>query len=166
MGKALAVSISILLLVSTAARGMEIHSALCLHGCPLGSPPSNDLVIRNNYILSNNDLTKLADWVSYKVTRDTIGPTQRRSWKADPWLAENETLEPNDYTGANAALDTERGHQAPLASFTGTDTWRETNYLSNITPQQGDLNGGAWRVLEGAVRSLAQSPGVDCPAPL
>jgi endonuclease G len=148
-------------LASAPALALEVHSSHCLHGCPFGSPASNDLVIRENYILNNNDLTKFADWVAYKVTRDTIGRTQSRTWKADPWLAENETLEPNDYVGANAALDTERGHQAPLASFTSTETWRETNYLSNITPQQEDLNGGAWRVLEAAVRTLAGSLGVE-----
>ena len=155
------VTCTLSLLWTLGAVGQEIHSSLCLHGCPFGSPATNDLLIRQNYILSSNDLTKFADWAAYKVTRDTIGPTQSRTWKADPWLAENETLEPEDYTGANAALGTERGHQVPLASFTGTDTWSETNYLSNITPQQGSLNGSAWGSLESAVRSLAQEDGVE-----
>ena len=35
------------------------------------------------------------------------------------------TLEPADYRVANAALQTDRGHQAPLASFTGTDHWQD-----------------------------------------
>ncbi len=48
----------------------------------------------------------------------------------------------------------------PLASFTGTDHWRDTNFLSNITPQQGTLNNGAWKVLEGRVRSLAEQTSV------
>jgi len=137
-----------------AAQG--IHADLCMQGCPIGSPATNDLIIRDIYVLSSNDATKFADWVAYRVTRNTIGPTARRTWRADPWLAASETLEPDDYIGANAALNTDRGHQAPLASFTGTDDWEATNYLSNITPQSSALNQGAWVRLESSVRTLAE----------
>ena len=152
----------VVLIVSAAlslpAAAQEIHSDLCLYGCPSGSPPSNDLIIRDVFILSSNDMTKFADWVAYRVTKDTIGTTKRRIWRADPWLADDETLEPDDYDGANSALKTDRGHQAPLASFTGTADWEVTNYLSNITPQKSDLNRGAWVKLENAVRTLAKDP--------
>jgi endonuclease G len=81
-------------------------------------------------------------------------------WKAAPLLEDRETLEPDDYTDANAVLHTDRRHQVPLASFTGTPFWRDTNYLSNITPQKSDLNQGAWATLEGRVRDFARQPGV------
>ena len=136
----------------------EIHSNLCLNGCPTGSPATNDVVIRDIYILSSNDTTKFADWVAYRVMKNTIGKTARRRWKADPRLADDETLEPGDYKGAFAELKTDRGHQAPLASFTGTSNWEATNYLSNITPQKSALNQGAWVKLENAVRALAKRP--------
>lgn len=137
----------------------ELHADLCLHGCPAGASPTNDVVVREIYVLSSNDATKLADWVAYRVTAHTIGPTAERRWKADPALSGAETLEPDDYRGANAALGTDRGHQAPLASFTGTDAWETTNYLSNITPQRSALNRGAWARLEDAVRGLARERG-------
>ena len=54
---------------------------------------------------------------------------------------------------------TDRGHQVPLASFTGTPHWETTNYLSNVTPQRSALNRGAWALLERAVRDLAWSTG-------
>jgi len=143
------------------ARAQEIHSAHCLHGCPLGGPATNDLIIREIYVLSSNDSTKFADWAAYKVTSSTIGPTQSRNWKADPALDPSETLEPqpDDYRRANAVLGTDRGHQVPLASFTGTPHWRTTNYLSNITPQMAALNQGPWQSLEGRVRDLARERG-------
>lgn len=101
--------------------GLEIHSpAHCLYGCPKGSPPGSDLIIRETYILSSNDLKKLADWVAYRVTSKTIGPSQARNWRKDPLLAQHETLEPNDYRNASEVIGTDRGHQAPLASFSGT----------------------------------------------
>jgi endonuclease G len=143
------------------ASTQEIHADLCMYGCPSGSPPTNDIIIRDIYILSSNDSTKFADWVAYRVTKDTIGQTQKRIWKPDPWLADDETLEPEDYGGAFAALKTDRGHQAPLASFTATPNWKVTNYLSNITPQKSELNQGPWKKLEDAVRALAKKPGTS-----
>jgi endonuclease G, mitochondrial len=138
------------------ADGAEIHTYHCLHGCPMGAAETNDLVVREIYTLSSNDLTKMADWVAYRVTKATIGSSEGRTWKADPWLAPEETLEPPDYDGAPAQLKIDRGHQAPLASFSGTPQAAETNFLSNITPQKADLNQGSWVRLETAERTLAQ----------
>ena len=76
-------------------------------------------------------------------------------------MAESETLEPADYKQAHALLDTDRGHQVPLASFSGTPHWPETNYLSNITPQKSALNQGPWRRLEEAARKLANQAVVN-----
>ena len=143
------------------ANAQEIHADLCMHGCPSGSPLTNDIIIRDIYILSSNDSTKFADWVAYRVTKDTIGQTQKRTWKPDPWLANDETLESEDYDGAFAALKTDRGHQAPLASFTATPNWKATNYLSNITAQKSELNQGPWKKLEDAVRALAKKPDIS-----
>ena len=137
------------------AKAVELHTDLCLYGCPAGAAQTNDVVVRPIYVLSSNDSTKFADWVAYRVTKNTIGRTKSRQWKADPALAESETLEPSDYRGANSALGTDRGHQVPLASFTGTPHWKTTNLLSNITPQRSTLNQGPWRELEEAVRDLS-----------
>ena len=143
------------------AAAVELHTELCLYGCPAGAAQTNDVIVRPIYVLSSNDSTKFADWVAYRVTENSIGPTASRRWKADHVLAEVETLEPRDYRGANRALGTDRGHQVPLASFTGTPHWETTNLLSNITPQRSALNQGPWRVLEEAVRDLAKRRGED-----
>lgn len=139
------------------ASDAELHTFHCLHGCPLGAPGIDDIIVREIYTLASNDLTRIADWVAYRVTPSTIGPSQSRNWNSDPWLDEDETLEEEDYDGANAALGTDRGHQAPLAAFSGTEFWPETNFLSNITPQVGALNQGPWQRLEGTERDLASA---------
>ena len=138
-----------------------VDSDHCLMSCPGGAPAANDVITREIYTLSNNGTTKFADWVAYRTTTDTIGPTKPRNWRADPLLPADRTLEPEDYTGANAALGTDRGHQGPLASFTSTEHWRDTNILSNITPQQAALNQGPWERLESAERELAKQEGVQ-----
>ncbi len=147
-------ALAAVLAIIAPAIAQEIHSGHCLHGCPSGAPATNDLIVREIYILSSNDLTKFADWAAYRITAQTVGPTRTRTWKADPLLEDRETLEPDDYKDANAELKTDRGHQVPLASFTGTTHWRDTNYLSNITPQKADLNQGVWKRLEDRAREL------------
>lgn len=134
----------------------EIHTFHCLHGCPMGSPSTNDLIVREIYTLSSNDRTKLADWVAYRVTVDLIGPSGQRRWQADPWLAAAETLLPEHYVEAHEALTVDRGHQAPLASFSGSPHADDTNYLSNITPQRSALNQGPWVRLETAERDFVE----------
>ncbi len=134
----------------------EPLDANCFQQCPV-TRTVNRIVARASHTFSNNAATKFADWVAYDVVPADIGPSQRRSWRPDPLLPPDETLEPADYKGAHKALKTDRGHQAPLASFTGAPGWQATNYLSNITPQKSALNQGPWKELEAAVRVLARS---------
>lgn len=129
-----------------------------IYDCPTGAPSSNTVVNRSIYTLSNNRTTKFADWTAYHVTPSTIdGPSRSRNWKADPAISSSYTLEPSDYTDAHAILGTDRGHQVPLASFSNTSSWADTNYLSNITPQKSELNQGPWVRLENAVRSYVRT---------
>ena len=133
------------------------ENALCfLNHCPTGSPKDNFLVNHQIYILSSNRETKFADWVAYVVKKNNLnGPSRERNWKQDPLIEEKFTLSPKDYIGAAKACHYDRGHQAPLASFSNSPYWEKTNYLSNITPQKAELNQGAWVKLEKAIRRLA-----------
>ncbi len=138
----------------------EIYCRHFVFGYPYGTPASNDLIIREGYAMSNNDDTKFADWLAYLVDSTSMsGSGRKRSWKSDPWLDRDETLESSDYKAANAVLKTDRGHQAPLASMDGYDSYFEANFLSNITPQKSNLNQGVWKKLEDAVRKRVLSEG-------
>ena len=134
----------------------ELHTFHCLHGCPVGAPGIDDIIVREIYTLASNDLTKMADWVAYRVTPDSIGPSGERKWSVDPWLDADETLEPDDYDGAPKALGIDRGHQVPLAAFSGTPFAGDTNILSNITPQGAPLNQAPWQRLEARETALAK----------
>ncbi len=48
-------------LLAAPALAQEVHIAHCLKGCPTGTPTTNDLIIREVYVLSSNDTTKFAD---------------------------------------------------------------------------------------------------------
>lgn len=139
----------------------ELHTFHCLNGCPVGASATNDVIVREIYTLSSNDRRKFADWVAYRITSDTVGTSEGRRWQADPWLAEPETLEPNDYDDAPGALLIDRGHQAPLAAFSGTPFAEDTNILSNITPQRSALNQASWQYLEAQERRLVARASPD-----
>ena len=116
-------------------------------------------MVREAYSLQANGETRMADWVAYVVTRQTLGPTRPRIWRPDPALPPDLRLEPRDYTGAYGALRVDRGHLAPLASLAGVKDWATTNYLSNIAPQKSALNRGPWSQLEAAERRLVEREG-------
>jgi endonuclease G len=149
-------SILIVSYVSIYGQYPEIHCKHFIYGYPGGAPKTNDMVIRDIYALSSNDSTKFADWVVYRLDKSEVeGPSNsERDWKADPWLDPSETLEPPDYDNAYKSYNYDRGHQAPLANFKGTQYAYETNYLSNITPQKALLNRGLWKKLEDKERDL------------
>ncbi|MBB1527376.1 endonuclease [Pectobacterium odoriferum] len=125
----------------------------CLVGCPTGG--SSQTLVRDAYTLNNNESTKFANWVAYKMTKNSQASGRSRNWRRDPNLPVTDTLAPAAYTGANAALAVDRGHQAPLAGLGGSSDWQSLNYLSNITPQKAELNQGAWARLEDKERALA-----------
>jgi endonuclease G, mitochondrial len=144
----------------------EVHCKHFLYGYPLGVPASNDLIVRDCYALSANDATKLADWVCYYLTAYEVEGTAelKRRWQNDPWLDTDETLEAkpgsqDDYRGAHAAQQYDRGHLAPLASFRGSRYAWQVNYYSNIVPQRSALNQGPWMRLEACERELVGAYG-------
>ena len=142
------------------AAAQSLVTEACMGVCPQGPGTlANQVIVRPAYTLSNNPITKFADWIAYTVDARHFGPSRTRNWKADPDLPDSATLEPADYRDASAVLKTDRGHQAPLASFAGMESWATTNYLSNITPQSSALNQGPWVRLEMAVRDLASRSG-------
>lgn len=145
--------------VITETRPTEVRlvaDAHCLYGCPRSAPRTNQVIVRPLYALSNNGATKFADWVAYVVDWDLAGSDGSRNWAPDPDLDESVTLEEDDYAGASSTYNYDLGHQAPLASFANAEDWRETNFLSNITPQNGHLNRGRWARLERAERELSR----------
>jgi endonuclease G len=131
----------------------------CYYGCPTGAPSTDRIIARSLYVLSNNKDTKFADWVAYTVSKATIGPERHRVWHKDPDLSETETLRLRDYKDAFTDLHAEFGHQAPLSSLSASPDWKQADYLSNATPQNADLNDGAWKGLETAERALAEKYG-------
>lgn len=97
-----------------------------------------------------------AVWVAYPLNAWTIGTNIGRT---DAWAYYPDI--PEQYQ--QYVLDTyrtglQRGHQIPSADRYGTtERNAATFYAVNMTPQDGDFNGGIWGQLEDLVRQMARS---------
>ena len=145
----------ILLCSLSSVSALEIHSPThCLGGCPSGVPSSNDLIFRRPYITSTNDLTKMADWVAYKFSKQSIGKIYNPELRTDPLLHSNETLEPYDYNKSKQLIGYRPMSLVPFASFAATPYWKDIEYLSNVVPVAIDIVKGAWSSIEVKEREL------------
>ena len=142
------------------ALGSTQDSNQLLFGRPIlrvaDQPTTNTLVVRSIYELSNNGLTKFANWVGYFLDGSTFGASRDAAYATDGCLNPDFTLEAtpedeNDFDLANAA-----GYElvplAPNATFAGSPRWADTQLYSNIVPMHRDLV-EAWHDLERDVRN-------------
>lgn len=138
------------------------QGALAMHN-PLGRPttklPGNrTLVVRTSYTLGHNNIDKIADWVSYKLTKAFVtGDEERKDdFKPDPLLRRGSRAELDDYLGFKGVYD--RGHQIAAGDSKGRGDriMSDSFFLSNMTPQSAKLNRGRWRTLEMKVQEWAR----------
>lgn len=106
--------------------------------------------------ISFNPSTHQPNWVAWELLgSETEGPTEREpGFSPDP--AVDGCATPQDYR--HTGFD--RGHMAPAGDMKWhPQAMRESFYMTNISPQAGDLNRGAWKKLEEKcrVRAVADS---------
>jgi endonuclease G len=124
------------------------------------SNSENYLITKPQYTLSYNNTDNRANWVSWHLSSDWKGTASRKDlfipdtdlptgwWRAV-------TL---NYTGTGF----DRGHICPSDDRDGTQTDNDaTFYLSNIIPQNPQLNRYTWAALEDYARKLV-TQGFEC----
>jgi DNA/RNA endonuclease G (NUC1) len=130
-------------------------------GFPSAATPVNlnDLLIaRPQYTLSYNASRGTPNWVSYELDSRQIVSGQDRCncFTADPLLPASKQILTSDYT--NGGFD--RGHMTRSADRTTANVDNaSTFYLTNVVPQQGDLNQGVWAQFENALADSATKSG-------
>ncbi len=124
-----------------------------------GIPCQTDLVLdRRGYSLGYSFERRCALWVSYVISRGSIGVDVERgeNFDADPDIPENYRVKPEDYT--NSGYD--KGHLAPSAAIDfSRKSNNETFLMSNIALQDPKLNRQAWSKLEGLSRKWTHTKG-------
>ena len=144
---------------SWARLGVEYQMAL---GNPSGATTdplvrTNYLISRSQFVLSYNDDTHQANWVSWSYSLADDG-TQSRT---DVWAVEE--LLPSGYLkigtstfGTYNGISLDRGHMCPSADRTTTYNDNAVLFrMSNIIPQASSNNQGLWAQFENYCRTLA-----------
>jgi endonuclease G len=111
----------------------------------------NQVIQHTIYTLSYNENHEQADWVAYKLYKNSINDSVKRKddFRIDPKVTTSSaTL--SDYKRSGY----DRGHLAPakVMSFSNK-TMSESFYMSNMSPQKPSFNRGIWKKLEEQVRS-------------
>lgn len=119
------------------------------------SDPNDLLIRRDQYVLSYNESRGTPNWVSYELDARQFGSEDRcNCFSADPDLPADKQILTSDYTSGGY----DRGHMARSADRTNANGDNATTfYLTNIVPQQADLNQGVWAQFENALGDSAKA---------
>jgi endonuclease G len=137
-----------------------VNNRNLLLGNPSNAAPSvasidNYLMVKPQYVLSYNNKTPTANWVSWQLNRSWIGIADRQdNFRPDDALPTAwYKVRPSDYTGSGY----DRGHIAPSADRTRNEADNSATFLmTNMMAQVPELNRGVWGDLEEYCRELVQ----------
>lgn len=118
---------------------------------------SEDIVRHLGYTASYNHTTLCPEWVAWELTDEETrgGYDQERKFGRDPDVAFPKASR-EDYS--NSGWD--KGHMAPHADMRWSrQAMYESDYFTNICPQDKVMNAQAWRKIEELTRRLAQHYG-------
>ena len=124
-----------------------------------GGGDDDRLLIKPEYALSYHRGRSVANWVSWQLDASYFGdaPRHRGRFLADATLPEGfYRVTHDDYTGSGF----DRGHMVRSEERTRSPEDNRTTFLlTNILPQQHDLNAGPWLRLEEHCQELSQREG-------
>ena len=128
---------------------------ICNKHLDQGVPSESDQVLcRDGYAVGYNYQMKVADWVSYHITEDSVNLYYKRSnyFKTDYEIPSPYRATASDYTKTGY----DRGHLAPSGTMDFTqDSMKQSFLMSNMAPQLPGFNRGGWKALEDTVRQWA-----------
>ncbi|MEL7021307.1 MAG: DNA/RNA non-specific endonuclease [Bacteroidota bacterium] len=120
----------------------------------LPTSTTGQMVQHQYYTLSYNEQHEQPEWVAYELTKKSIqAPNVKRTgdFRQDPKVKTG-SAELYDYRGSGY----DRGHLAPAGDMAfNKKAMSESFYLSNMSPQARQFNGGIWRELEELTRDWA-----------
>ena len=138
----------------------EVWNTLSAVGYPVISDTiPNSILERYCYTTSYNPKTRQPNWVMWQLTDEHVMKRKEGIWndyREDPELPIDIRSTLEDY----AASGYDRGHMCPGGDCNWDDEGRdETFLLSNMCPQNPNLNRGDWKEIEMACRKWAKQYG-------
>lgn len=113
----------------------------------------SQVIEHSGYTVSYNEQRRNANWVAYELTAEELQGEEPRSEKfvTDPLVIGRQATT-DDYRRSGW----DRGHLAPAADMKWSrQAMEESFYMSNISPQNHNLNSGVWKSIEELVRDNA-----------
>ena len=110
----------------------------------------------NNFSLEWDVNAYHSRWVAFTFNKDNNASriSRTNAWAEEPDLPQDARLAVTSYTGSGYT----RGHICASADrLNSTEANQQTFYMSNMTPQLYDYNGGYWAVLEAIIQSWGRS---------
>jgi len=124
-------------------------------GNMLPTSTTGQIINHEFYSLSYDEEHEQAEWVAYELTKESlIVPNVKRTgnFRPDPKVRKASASD-RDYRGSGY----DRGHMAPAGDMAfSKEAMSQTFYMSNMSPQIRNFNGGIWRELEENVRNWAK----------
>lgn len=118
---------------------------------------SDSIIIYQGFVVSYDSEHLIPKWVAYELTSEEVDGTVSRSGSFGMDL---------NYKGRQAMREDysysgwDKGHMAPAADMKWSqEAMWESFYLTNICPQNHELNGGDWLALEKKAREVAKRYG-------
>ena len=118
---------------------------------------SDVILIYNGFVVNYNTEWLIPNWVAYELTAEEVAGQVPRGKGFGMDM---------DYVGRQAMREDysstgwDKGHMAPSADMKWSQSsMNESFYLTNVCPQNHDLNGRDWHTLEKRVRDWAMTYG-------
>lgn len=113
------------------------------------------LLEQYGYTVSYNPELCIPNWVAWELNKEKLVERESRNSKfmPNPKLPDDEAVTTKEYSGSGW----DRGHMCPAGD--NKYHWRAMNesfYMTNICPQNHNLNRGDWKELEEACRRWAE----------
>lgn len=116
------------------------------------------LLTRTSYIVSYNKDTKCPNWVAWRLTREHANGDIARIGNA--FHEDSEVPSPRAQNTDYRKSGYSRGHMCPAGDNKwNRDVMYETFLLSNVCPQNANLNSGLWNQIEISCRLWAEKYG-------
>lgn len=108
------------------------------------------------FTVQYNPNTRQPDWVSYTLTAEEVAMTENTPKIPHNFMEDPDFYEPQasyeDYRGSGWS----RGHMARHMDMKwNREAAQESDYMTNICPQNKKMNGGIWLKIENMARRLA-----------
>ena len=146
-----------ILAILLCATTFSVTANTCHQHLDKGAPDKSDqLLCRDGYAVGYNYQTKVANWVSYHITAESVQKFYKRSnyFKTDYEIPSPYRATASDYTKTGY----DRGHLAPSGTMDfSQESMKQSFLMTNMAPQLPGFNRGGWKALEDTVREWAET---------